>query len=120
MKGAQRILIVAHDEATLTEELERDVIPRLRKLADVADDLPRRQEQVFLFQLVEFFVVIDPGRQCVLQAWLGDGPQQRRSRADAIGEPREHTAEIGAALPLRRLAVEIVAVEEDALPLLID
>ncbi len=81
---------------------------------------------MFTLELVKFLAVIGPGRQREANRRIDRGHGLRRAlargccRFDPWREPRENAAEIGAALAPRSLAVEIVALEQDALPLLVD
>ncbi len=126
VEGADDAVLAAHDEAAAAEELECPVVAGLRQLALVADDLPGRQEQLLAFELVELLAVVDPGRQGQLDRGVGRDRRFRRFLARGRGgfdtrrQPGKHAAQVGAALAARSLAVEGLALEEDALPLLVD
>ena len=63
VEGAQRAVLAAHDEAPLARDVERDVVAGVAQLADMADDLPVREHEIALLQLVELGIPVGPARQ---------------------------------------------------------
>ena len=126
VEGADLPVRPLHDEAAAAEELESQVVAGFLQLAHVADDLPTGQKQALLLQLVKLLARIDPGRQRQANRRVGGDLRRRRAaargcrRLDARREPGKDAAEIGAALAARSFAVEVVALEKDPLPLLVD
>jgi hypothetical protein len=63
VEGADLVVVAAHHDQALAEEVEGVEVPRLGNVRQVADDLPAGAEHRRLLRLEEICVVIDPAGQ---------------------------------------------------------